>query len=269
MITKRDNELKCPEPPISPGNAAVNFPAYEKQCCDLKTPLIDELMYKHNSFVSAKIKEAQSNYKQYINGLISIVQLNPSPANRRLVYATVANYFTFLQTAIGSYQVLDPYMTCHNKLTSAEAQEIITSTRNVDINCPSWLKISVSLQVAKLNADCDGYNIEADVYKLIQVGAEKKFKTGTSTLYAGAGIDGSFKGVASGSIQQQFYVVFDHNNQFADLGMRGGASGDLAGGMIGAEFGYDFAMNSGFNAQGEVKSDWITNYEKALSFVTK
>ena len=100
------------------------------------------------------------------------------------------------------------------------------------------------------------------------MGAEKKFKTGTSPLYVGAGIDGSFKGIASGSIQQQFYIVFDHNNEFADLGMRGSASGDLAGGMIGAEFGYDFAMNGGFNAQGEVKSDWITNYEKALSFVT-
>jgi hypothetical protein len=63
--------------------------------------------------------------------------------------------------------------------------------------------------------------------------------------------------------------VFDNNNQFADLGMRGNASGRLAGGAMGAEFGYDFAMNSGFNSQAEVKSDWITKYEKALNFVTK
>lgn len=267
--TKKDMETKCPEPPMDPGNAAINFPAYEKLCCDLKTPLIDELMYKHNSFVSAKIKQAQSNYKQYINGLISIVQLDPSLSNRMLVYRTVANYFTFLQSAVGSYLVLDPYMSCHTNLTSEEAKEIIESARNVDLQCPSWLKINVSLKVASLKADCNGYNVEADVYKLLHVGVEKKFKTGTSTLYVGAGISGSFKGVASGSIKQQFYIVFDHNNEFSDLGMRGGASGDLAGGMIGAEFGYDFAMNAGFNAQSKVKSNWITNYEKALGVVTK
>lgn len=51
--------------------------------------------------------------------------------------------------------------------------------------------------------------------------------------------------------------------------MRGNASGQLAGGAMGAEFGYDFAMNSGFNSPAEVKSDWITKYEKALNFVTK
>ncbi len=143
------------------------------------------------------------------------------------------------------------------------------SRRSLNLECPSWLKIKFSLMVAKLQADCNAFNIEADVYKTIQVGAKKEFKTGTSTLYAGAGIEGKFKGVARGKIEQQFYVVFDHNNEFADLGMRGTASGDLASGAIGAEFGYDFAMNSGFNAQGSVKSDWIANYEKALNYVVK
>lgn len=266
---KRDHETVCPQPPMDPGNTALTFAAYEKKCCDLKTPLIDELMSKYNSFISARIKSAQSNYKQYLNGLINAVQLDPSLANKRLVYATVSNYFTFLATAINSYKVLDPYMTCKDGLTAEEADEIIKSSRNVELKCPSWLKLNVSLKVAKLKADCEGYNIEADVYKLIQVGGTKKFSTGTSTLYVGAGIDGNFKGVASGSITQQFYVVFDNNNEFADLGMRGSASGDLAGGMIGAEFEYDIAMNSGFNAQGKVKSDWITKYEKALQYVNK
>lgn len=262
--TAKDRAKECPD-----GNG-ISVEAYNKMCCDLKTPLIDELMAKHNSYVGAKIKEAQSNYKQYINGLISIVQLDPSPSNKRLVYTSVSHYFAFLGGAIGAYLVKDPYMTCYdNTLTSEQAVAMIESARKIDINCPSWLKLDVSLKVAKLKADCEGYNIEADVYKLIQVGAEKKFKTGTSTLYAGAGIDGSFKGVASGSIQQQFYIVFDQNNQFSDLGMRGGASGELGGGMIGVEFGYDFAMNSGFNAQHEVKSGWIESYEKALGFVTK
>ncbi len=267
--SKKDRETVCPDPPKNPDNISSNFAAAERICCDLKTPLIDELMYKHNSFVSAKIKDAQSNYKQFLNGLINIVQLDPSLSNRMMVYKAVADYFVFLQTAIGSYLVLDPYMSCHTKMTSEEAKDAYESARNIDLQCPSWLKINLSLKVAKLKADCEGYNVEADVYKLIQVGAEKKFKTGTSTLYVGAGISGSFKNVASGSIKQQFYIVFDHNNDFADLGMRGGASGDLASGMIGAEFGYDFSMNSGFNAQGKVTSKWVTNYEKALGMVAK
>jgi hypothetical protein len=100
------------------------------------------------------------------------------------------------------------------------------------------------------------------------VGAEKKFETGTSTLYVGAGIDGSFRDMASGEITQQFYIVFDNNNEFADLGMRGSVSGNI-GGAIGAEFTYDIALNAGFNSQTEVKSEWLENYEKALGYVTK
>lgn len=258
------NRTPCPDAP------GMSVEAYNRMCCDLKTPLIDQLMNKYNSYVSAKILQAQSNFKQYINGVISIVQLDPSVANKRMVYAMVGNYFAFLQGAIGAYLIMDPYPSCSEPMMSSEeVQAALKSARSVDLTCPSWLKINVSLKVASLKADCEGYNIEADVYKLIQVGGEKKFKTGTSTLYVGAGINGSFKNVASGSIKQQFYIVFDHNNDFSDLGMRGGASGDLAGGMIGAEFGYDFSLNSGFNAQGAVKSKWITNYEKALNYVTK
>lgn len=265
----KDHATPCPSPPLNSGNTPATFEAYEKKCCDLKSPLVDMLMYKYNSFMVPKISEAQSNYKQYLNGLISVIQLDLSPANKRLVYANVAGYFTFLYNAVSAYLVKERPMGCDTKMTSQEADELITSSRNVDLKCPDWLKLNVSLGVAKLKADCDGYNIEADVYKLIHVGAEKKFKTGTSTLYVGAGIDGSFKGLASGSIQQQFYIVFDNNNEFADLGMRGSATGDLASGAIGAEFSYDFAMNAGFNSQGAVKSEWITNYEKALNFASK
>jgi len=261
---KKDQETKCPSDPFG------NFAAQDKICCDLKTPLIDQFMKEYNSYVSVKIKDAQSNYKQYINGLISATQLDPSPGNKILVYLTVADYFSFLMGALESYKVLDPYMTCHNsKLTSEEANALIESARTIDLNCPSWLKLEASFLVAKVKADCEGYNIEADVYKLLQVGVEKKFKTGTSTLYVGAGIDGKWKNMAEGSIQQQFYIVFDQNNDFSDLGMRGGASGSLAGGVISAEFGYDFSLNSGFNAQLEAKSPWMEKYEKALSYLPK
>ncbi len=261
---KKDKAIECPD-----GNG-ISPEAYHKMCCDLKTPPIDDLMNKYNSFIGPRIKEAQSNYKQYLNGIISIVQLDPSISNKKMVYAAVGQYFSWLGGAIGAYLIKEPYMTCFdNTLSSEEAIASIESARNINLQCPSWLKMEMKLMVAKLKADCNGFNVEADVYKLINVGMEKKFKTGTSTLYVGAGIEGSFKGVAKGSIKQQFYVVFDNNNEFADLGMRGSASGDLAGGMLGAEFGYDFSMNSGFNAQGKVKSGWVEKWEKAVNYLPK
>lgn len=268
-FAKKDNATPCPSPPHDPGNTAINFEAYERKCCDIKSPLVDQLMSTYNSFILAKVKQAQSNYKQYLNGIINIVQLDPSSGNRRMVYHSVAAYFTFMAQAIGSYLLKEQPMGCKSKLTSKEAEELIASARNVDLKCPDWLKLNVSLKVAKLKADCNSFNIEADVYKLINVGMEKKFKTGTSTLYVGAGVSGKFKSLASGSIKQQFYIVFDNNNEFADLGMRGSASGDLVSGAVGAEFSYDFAMNAGFNAQGRVKSNWITNYEKAMNYVSR
>lgn len=261
---EKDKNIVCPDA------AGMSPEAYHKLCCTLKTPPIDDLMNKYNSYVMSKVKEAQSNYKQYINGMISIVQLDPSLSNKLMVYRSVGNYFAWLHGAIGALLIKEPYMTCFdNNISLEEAAAELESARNVDLQCPSWLKVDVSLKVAKLKADCNGFNVEADVYKLIQVGMEKKFKTGTSTLYVGAGIKGSFKKLASGSIKQQFYIVFDNNNDFADLGMRGSASGDLANGMVGVDFSYDFAMNAGFNAQGKVKSGWITNWEKALSYVPK
>lgn len=264
---KRDQETPCPSPPLDPANTAALFEAYEKKCCDLKSPIVDELMYNYNSFISARVQEAQTNYKHYINGLISAAQLDPSEGNKRLVYSAVAGYFTFLLNAIQSYKVLDRPMNCKTKITSKEADNIITSARSINIQCPEWLKLSLKLKVADLQADCSGFSIEADVYELVKVGAEKSFETGTSTLYVGAGIDGSF-GIAEGEITQKFYIVFDHNNEFSDLGMRGTASGSISG-AIGAEFGYDIAMNAGFNAQHEIKSEWLESYEKALGYVIK
>lgn len=269
QYAKRDYETPCPSPPLDPGNTKAIFEAYEKKCCDIKTPLVDQLMSTYNSFILAKFREAQSNYKQYLNGIINIVQLDPNPAHEILVYKTVADYFTFLANAINSFLAMERPQGCKSTMSTEEAEALIQSARNVNLKCPDWLKMNISLSVATLKADCSSFTIEADVYKTIQVGAEKKFTTGTSTLYVGAGISGSFKNVAAGSISQQFYVVFDHNNEFADLGMRGSASGNLVSGAIGADVSYDFAMNAGFNAQGKIKSDWITKYEKVLNYVTK
>lgn len=259
--SEKDQKTICPEPPDEPGQAAVLFPLYEQKCCDLKTPLIDMLMSKYNSFISVRIKEAQSNYKQYINGLINAVQLNPTPANKRRVYRQVESYISFIIGAIQSYKVLDPYG-CQTGKTPEEDNTVIESARAVDVKCPSRLKIDLNLQVVKLKADCTQFAIEGELTKVFNVGFEKKFQTGTSTLYAGASLKDSFKGIASTSLKQQFFISFDQNNQFSDVGMRGSSGIDLelGSGVIGVEAGYTLSLNSGFNSQVKSKVGWVTSF---------
>jgi len=268
QYTAKDIATKCPDPPHDPENAAVLHEVYAQKCCNLKTPLVDELMQKYNTFMQARIAEAQSNYKQYINGLVSIAQLNPSESNKRLIYSTVSDYFNFLISALNSYQALPLPMNCKSGPTPPNSDDKIKSARRADLKCPSWMKMNIPLQVVTLKADCNEFNVEAGFYKTFHAGVTKQFKTGTSTLYVGAGLEGRWKEVSHGSIKQQFYVVFDHNNQFADVGMRGEVSGDLVYGAFGAEAKYDFAMNAGFNAQGKIKSDWVSKYEEKLKMVT-
>ncbi len=267
---KSDHETICPSPPSDPNNAAAVAMAYQKKCCDMRKPHADKLVADYNAFLTHRIRIVQSRWKEYINGMINIVQLDPSMANKRVVYATVAQYFTFLSSCMQAVNLTPPPMECHINLTTQQADSILQSSRKVNIECPSWLKLSFSVSVAKVKADCDGFNVEADVYKLIKVGAEKSFKTGSSTLYVGAGVDGTFyRDILSTEVSQTFYIVFDNNNQFSDLGMRGTGSFDIANGMFGEEFTYDFSMSSGFSSNLEAKSGWVEKFEKAVGYLPK
>ncbi|ULQ58300.1 hypothetical protein KJS94_08845 [Flavihumibacter rivuli] len=263
------SERECPPPPSVAGGGAAVMEAHQRKCCDIKKPIIDQYVADYNAFVTNRIQIVLPRWKVFLNTLINYAQLDPSIGNQRLVCSFVSQYFTFLIQCMQAAKLDAPPMECHTTMTTEEADAILAANHDFKLDCPDWLEFEVSLKLAKLKVNCESYNIEADVYGIINVGAEKQFKSGTSTLYVGAGIDGSFKEVAEGEITQQFYIVFDHNNQFSDVGMRGTANGELAGGMIGAEFGYDFSMSSGFNAQGKTNSAWVENYTKALGYVTK
>jgi len=267
---KRMGEVVCPQQPHDPLNSAALHAAYEKKCCDLKKPLTDAYISSYNNIITSRIQIVQARWKEYINGMISIVQLDPSIGNKKLVYATIANYFTFLITSAQGANFTPAPMECKLKsMSTDEADSIIAmSKRDYEIKCPEWLKINLSLGVAKLKADCEAYSVEADVYKILTVGMEKKFKTGTSTLYVGASVDGKFfKDVLNTEVSQQFYIVFDNNNQFSDLGMRGEGSFDIANGLFGEKLEYDFSMNSGFSSEYTQSSEWVEKFEKYLGYL--
>lgn len=265
----RMNSIVCPSPPNVPGGGAELALAYQKKCCDMRKPIADAYVSERNAYIKNRISIVCGRWKQYINGLISNVQLDPSGSNKRMVYGIVGEYFSFLITAIQTGVCFEEAPTeCHNlNMTTEEADEIIAANHNIDINCPQWLNVSLDLQVAKLSADCTKYSIEGG--KVLLAGYEKNFKTGTSTLSAGVGAEQKF-GIAKASIKQMMYISFDNNNSFSDLGIKGSIEGKIGVGsetgiigdigkvsttVAGVEGGYTLGLNAGFN--GAVKGKGV------------
>jgi hypothetical protein len=198
--------------------------------------------------------------------MVDIVQLDPSAGNKKLVYATVAQYFSSLISDIQTLVCTEPSPAeCLIKMTTAEADEIIAANHDVDLNCPKWLNIELSIGISKLKADCSKYSLE--VGKGVFGGYEKDFKTGTSTLTAGVGYSETFGISGKLGAKQMVYISFDNNNEFSYFGLKGKVElgmqvtpqvieeGVLAvGGNIGSiEGGYTLGVNSGFNATAKTK----------------
>ena len=92
-------------------------------------------------------------------------------------------------------------------------------------------------------------------------GYERDFKTGTSTIMAGAGLSAKFfANIGKASVKQFVYISFDNNLNFSDFGIRGKAEvgigdnpikigkGKAGGTIAGIEGGYTWGINSGFNS---------------------
>ena len=156
----------------------------------MKEPVIDAFMSEYHPLIATRVSVVLPRWKHYLNGLMSVAPLAPNAGNKSLVYHTVADFMGFLTTAWENVKFIEPPSECSVKMTAEEAEALIKSSRNMDLNCPEWLNIEIDLKAAKLKADCSKYAIE--VGKGLQASYEKDFKTGKSTLSAGVGIKGSF-----------------------------------------------------------------------------
>jgi tetratricopeptide (TPR) repeat protein len=251
----------CPTPPQKPGQAEEVFKAYAKKCCDLHTPIINAFMSEHNGFVQQRLDAGIGNWKSYINGLVDIAQLDPSPGRKRLVYGAVAGYFNFLLSSLmTTVAEEDLPAECMVQMTSEEANEIITANHNIQFDCPSWLNIKLDMSMLKFGADCNKYTIEGG--EGLMGGFEKNFKTGVSTLSVGVGVKANF-GIAKADAKQMIYISFDNNDQMTDIGIKGAAGagvgvtteglitesiGKVSSTLAGVEGGYSLGLNSGFRA---------------------
>lgn len=266
MLSLYNTKMKAIEeklPPSPDMGVPGSLEAWNKIVCALKAPVMNAFMVDYNSFVSNRIAAVQPRWKHYINSLVSIVSLDPSDANKIGVYRAVQAYFSFVTFAWGSGIFLDPPEECEVKteLTVEEAEALLKSSRDPNINCPSYLNLDLDLQLAKVKFDCSKYGLE--IGQGLMASYEKEFKTGKSTIAAGVGVKAKFLHLGKASAKQMLYLTFDDDNKFSDFGLKGSAGagvgleaealmidkiGKISTTLAGVEGGYTAGISSGLNA---------------------
>lgn len=250
-------KLHCEEAPAGATMDVIR--AFELKCCMRKKEIRDQLLAEYNGFVQMRINAVRPVWKQYLNDLFNIVSLCPTPANKRFVCGKLQEYYTWLSVAASAAQMEGH--NCAPDMTLAQADSLITSSRDFELSCPSWLNIEIDLTVAKIKADCSKYELEAS-YGLLLGNFERNFRKGTSTISAGIGKKAKFfAGGGGAELKALAYVSFD-NNGFSDLGLMGKAQVKIAdnpfsfvdgiakagGTAAGAEGVVTLGIHSGFNS---------------------
>lgn len=212
--------VKCPEAPA--GSSIQVQQEFIIACCETKRrPLADKLVSEIGSHIKPIFDLGLVRWKSYINQMVAIVQLDPSPANQAMVYNVVSGYFTYLSTAMLFYtggEVNNLLVDCVPNYKPVDLDSLVQSDREWRMNCPSWLNIEVDLGGASVKADCNKYAIEAG--EGIMAGFEHEFKSGNSTLLIGVGAKAEFLGIAKAEAKSQFYFTFDKNKTFSDFGIK-------------------------------------------------
>jgi tetratricopeptide (TPR) repeat protein len=212
--------VKCPEAPA--GSSIKVQQEFAIACCEnQKRPLADKLMGELGSEVKPIFDLGVQRWKSYINQLVAIVQLDPSPANQAMVYNAVSGYFSFLNLAMLMYtggEITNLLVDCVPDYKPTDLDSLVQADREWKMGCPSWLNIEVDLGGASIKADCNKYAIEAGA--AVMGGFEHEFKTGKSTLLVGVGIKDKIARILKIEAKSQFYISFDNNKEFSDFGIR-------------------------------------------------
>lgn len=258
-------KLKCPDEAAGTGIDAQE--AYAIKCCrELMEPVADKMVYEIASYVQPIIRKGEGRWKAYINQLVEIVQLDPSPGNKALVYQAIAGYFNFLSVAFVSFPVWEVHALlpkCFEPLNAAELDSLIESDQNWKVSCPAWLNAEVKLNGLVLKADCNKYVIE--VGGSVMGGFEHEFKSGNSTILLGPATKSEFLGLTA-EFKSQLYITFNGNKQFADFGVKNtaefgitgtpipfGPNIKIGGNLAGIEVSNTMSIHGGYNENMEKK----------------
>jgi tetratricopeptide (TPR) repeat protein len=140
ITNEYDARLYAVTCPVAPTGANMELVfAFQKKCCEIKKPLLDEYIARYNAVIGQRINFVSGVWKQFINEMINIVSLDPSPANKRYVSGFIVQYFTTMASASQAGLFLSPPEECHVNMSEATADSLIASSRQLDLKCPDGI----------------------------------------------------------------------------------------------------------------------------------
>jgi tetratricopeptide (TPR) repeat protein len=213
------NSVKCPEAPA--GSSITVQHEFDVACCEKnKRPLADKLLNEVGSYTLPLFNTGLQRWKDYINQLVAIVQIEPTSSNTAMVCNAVGAYFAYLNTAMIFYsgsEINSLLPNCNPDFKQKELDSLVQSERKWRMDCPSWLNLEVDLGGVTAKADCKKYTLEGGAG--VMAGYEYEFGSGRTTLLLGVGAKGK-AGFLKAEAKSQFYMSFDNNKEFADFGVR-------------------------------------------------
>lgn len=231
--------------------------------------LCEELKKVHNkyielvgTFLEARHHVLQARWKIYIDRMGQIASISPTHVG--YLYAAIQGYFSYLHAISSQVNILSGLDQC-NPIERPVEPEDIFSNRLFEIMCDRGIGGQLPFGMVKVNLSCEGIKFSGTV-ELLKFGMEKSFRSGTSTIWIGGGVEANFKDVFEVEATQKLFVVWDKNNVCTDAGMSG--TGKLSVSNIqSTEFGYSFGVNSGFNAEFKTENDFANNVDKIMGFL--
>lgn len=224
----------------------------------------DIYIAKISGYLEGRHQILQTRWKSYIDKLGYIASLDPSTSG--FVYRATSDYFAYLASISSAVSGLYPaYYDCFPP-KPYDPNYTNSSNRLYEIFCKKGIGGKLPFGVVSVNLNCERFEMSASV-ELLKFGVEKKFTTGTSTVWIGGGLEAEFEGIYKIEATQKLFLVWDKNNVFSDAGVSGTGQITVKHIMKGG-FGYSFGVNSGFNASyTKPEYTFINNINKAMGYM--
>lgn len=229
--TEQLNRMKCAEAPQ--GSSLELQEAYAIKCCEeTLRPVADGLLAQIGDLISNHYEVGQQRWSDYINEMVAMVELDPSPANQMMVYNTIAGYFGYLSTGMQFYTTeINSFLPkCVERYDPNDILRLIESERNWKIDCPTGLNIQAEIMSVAVKVDCNKVAIEAGAS--VSGSFELDFKTHQSTITIGPGFAGDVLGVVNGEIKNHLYMSFDEYLHYQDFGLKHSSELEISGNPI-------------------------------------
>lgn len=256
-------EAKYPEPPDMHNKNA--FEAYERLCCQITSSIMNNFMGAHNARIQERFDFVNGQWKAFLNELLNIIELSPTPSNKKLAYHYLTTYMSFLSGVVNNVVELDPPGECGSLSQEENMKLLKVSTRNLNLVCPSFLEYELPIpNVGSIKMNCSEFQLEGAPLSVVKAGYRKKFSDQTSTLYVKVGPSAGTKHFQA-SAEIQGFITFDRNDLLTNSGIIAEAKLALPQGLAELSATSKVEMNSGYSHEVKQDSRWIQSIKKTYS----